>query len=206
MAPAPCASVPRRASSRPVPSHPQDQGARHAGRARQGGGHGKAVTGGVAFGCGSSGVASWVKEGSAGPVKLAPPFSDSVTDGLPPLRASNPTLSLWGRPEEAGGLPARVLGPAPRLGWGSVFGSLPGGLVSPRPKLVGAGPPPPPSGGGGLPLVFHGRYPLSRFFSPSLFVAPFLLFPPSSTLRFRLVFWPCFLLLVPFRWRLCFFF
>ena len=106
---------------------------------------------------------AWVKEGSAGPVKLAPPFSDSVTDGLPPLRASNPTLSLWGRPEEAGGHPARVLGPAPRLGWGSVFGSLPGGLVSPRPKLVGAGPPPPPSGGGGLPLVLHGRCLLSRF-------------------------------------------
>ena len=129
----------------------------------KGEGTAKPLRGGVAFGCGSSGVASWVKEGSAGPVKLAPPFSDSVTDGLPPLRASNPTLSLWGRPEEAGGHPARVLGPAPRLGWGSVFGSLPGGLVSPRPKLVGAGPPPPPSGGGGLPLVLHGRCLLSRF-------------------------------------------
>ena len=142
----------------------------------KGEGTAKPLRGGVAFGCGSSGVASWVKEGSAGPVKLAPPFSDSVTVHLPPLRASNPTLSLWGRPEEAGGHPARVLGPAPRLGWGSVFGSLPGGLVSPRPKLVGAGPPPPPSGGGGLPLVLRGRCPLSRFSSPFLFVAPFFSF------------------------------
>ena len=62
----------------------------------KGEGTAKPLRGGVAFGCGSSGVASWVKEGSAGPVKLAPPFSDSVTDGLPPLRASNPTTATAG--------------------------------------------------------------------------------------------------------------